>query len=283
MTNSARATQIGLVVALAACAAFAADAQKQFRYTTAPGATLNLVNDSGTVAIHPSSGRQVVIVATPHSDKIQVDSSQQGNRIQVRSHASGKPTGDQAKVDYDVQVPADLMLTVRSDDGPIHIEKLRSDMTLEGDEAEITLNDCNNAHVHVHAVKGPVTITNLSNGHVEVTSLGGDVVLNSVSGPKVTVNTTKGNIRYTGDFAGGGDYLFNTHSGAIEVTLPTSASVELSARSINGSVEQDFPMQQNLHAPFQSTPGRSFAGTSNSGASSVELRSFSGKIRVKKQ
>jgi DUF4097 and DUF4098 domain-containing protein YvlB len=212
-----------------------------------------------------------------------VDSSQKGNRIEVQSRLTGKTEGNEAKIDYDIQVPADIMLSVRSDEGPIHVEKLRSDMTLEADEGEIVLNDCNNAHVHVRSVKGPVTITNLSNGHVEVTSVGGDVQLNAVSGPKVSVNTTKGNIRYTGDFAGGGDYLLNTHSGGIDVSLPPSASVELTARSINGSVEQDFPMEQKPLANSQAASGRSFAGTSNSGASSVQLRSFSGKIRVKKQ
>ena len=73
------------------------------------------------------------------------------------------------------------------------------------------------------------------------------------------------------------------HSGDIDVTLPAFASVDLSARSITGSVENDFPLQQKQHSSFVPSPGRAFAGTSNTGASSVQLRSFSGKIRVKKQ
>jgi hypothetical protein len=59
--------------------------------------------------------------------------------------------------------------------------------------------------------------------------------------------------------------------------------VDLTARSITGSVENDFPLQAKRHPSFAITQGRSFAGTSNSGASSVQLRSMSGKIRVKKQ
>jgi hypothetical protein len=42
-------------------------------------------------------------------------------------------------------------------------------------------------------------------------------------------------------------------------------------------------LQQKSHNSFVPMQGRSFAGTSNSGSSSVELQSFSGKIRVKKQ
>lgn len=277
---------LGWAVALAACAGFAADAHKEFRYNAGPGATLNVVNQAGSVTIRPSSSRQVIISTTAHSDKVQVDSSQTGNRIEAQTRILGKPSDEEARVDYDIQAPADIMLSLRSDGGPVRIERLRSDMTLEGSSAAITVQDCNNSHVHIHSLKGPVTVTNLGNGHVEITSVNGDVQLNAVTGPKVSVNTTKGNIRYAGDFSGGGDYFFSTHSGDIDVSLPGSASVDLSARSIAGSVEQDFPLQQNSRPSFQSAqsaPGRSFAGTSNTGASSVQLRSFSGKIRVKKQ
>jgi DUF4097 and DUF4098 domain-containing protein YvlB len=123
---------------------------------------------------------------------------------------------------------------------------------------------------------------NIVNGHLEITSLSGDVQLDAVSGPYVSVNTAKGSIRYTGDFGGGGDYMLVNHSGDIDVLLPASASVDLSARSVTGSVENDFPLQQKQNPTFAIAQGRSFAGTSNSGASSVQLRSFSGKIRVKK-
>jgi DUF4097 and DUF4098 domain-containing protein YvlB len=283
MRTSTRLKHLGWAAALVASAAFAADAHKEFRYTVGPGATLNVVNENGSVTIRPSASRQVIISTTSHSPKVEVDSSQTGNRIEAQTHLLGTPTGDEARVEYDIQAPADIMLTVRADSGPVRVEKLRSDMTLDSSTAAITVQDCGNSHVHIHAIQGPVTVSNLSNGHVEITSLSGDVQLNSVTGPKVLINTTKGNVRYVGDFSGGGDYFFTTHSGDIEVSLPTSASVDLSARSVSGSVEQDFPLQQKPHLTYQLSPGRSFAGTSNTGASSVQLRSFSGKIRVKKQ
>ena len=283
MRTSRRLKHLGWAAALAACAAFAAEAHKEFRYTVGPGATLNVVNESGSVTIHPSSSRQVIINTTAHSDKVQVEASQTGNRIEAETHLVGKPSEDEARVDYDIQAPADIMLSVRADGGPVRVEKLRSDMTLDGSTAAFTVQDCSNSHIHIHTIKGPVTVNNVRNGHVEITSLNGDVQLTSVTGPKVSINTTKGNIRYVGDFSGGGDYFFNSHSGDIDVALPASASVDLTARSVSGSVEQDFPMQQKSRLGFQPSPGRSFAGTANTGASSVQLRSFSGKIRVKKQ
>lgn len=268
---------------LLAVAAFAADNRRECRYTVGPGASVTVTNGSGPVDIKGSAGRQVVIVATTHSDKVEVDCDQNGNRIQATTHFLQRTDDPDSRVDYQVLVPPDASVTVRAPSGPITAEKMRADLTLEGDAAPVGVHDVSNAHVHVRTISGPVNLGNITNGHVEITSLSGDVHLDAVSGPKVAVNTAKGSIRYNGDFGGGGDYMLVNHSGNIDVTLPASASVDLSARSISGSVENDFPLQQKQHPTFSITQGRSFAGTSNSGASSVQLRSFSGKIRVKKQ
>ena len=270
-------------VALLSSAAFAAGKRQEFRYTVSPGAVVNISNQFGPVEVKGAAGRQVVIVATTHSEKVDVDSSQSGNRIQARTRFVQSAEGPDAQVEYQVAVPQDASVTVRAPSGPISVDNLRGDLTLEGDAAQVNIRDISNGHVHVHTISGPVTVNNL-NGDLEVTTLSGNVQLEAVSGRKVTVNTAKGAIRYKGDFGAGGDYVLVNHSGDIDVSLPASASVDLSARSITGSVENDFPLQQKGHPAFAPTAqGRSFAGTSNSGASSVQLRSFSGKIRVKKQ
>jgi DUF4097 and DUF4098 domain-containing protein YvlB len=264
-------------------AAFAGDNRKEFRYTVGPGASITVTNESGPVEVKGSGGHQLVIVTTTHSDKVEVDCDQNGNRIQATTHVLQRSQDPaDGRVEYQVLVPFDASVTVRAPSGPITAEKMRGDLTLEGDAAQVSVHDVSNAHVHVRTISGPVSLGNITNGHVEITSLSGDVQLEAVSGPKVSVNTAKGSIRYSGDFGGGGDYMLVNHSGNIDVALPASASVDLSARSISGSVENDFPLQQKQHPTFAITQGRSFAGTSNTGASSVQLRSFSGKIRVKK-
>jgi len=272
-----------MVAGLLTVAAFAADNRKEFRYTVGPGASVTVTNESGPVDVKGSVGRQVVIVATTHSDKVEVDCDQYANRVQATTHFLQHTEDPDGRVEYQVLVPADASVTVHASSGPMTAEKMGGDLTLEGDAAPVEVHDVSNAHLHVRTISGPVTLSNITNGHVEITSLSGNVLLDAVSGPKVSVNTAKGSIRYNGDFGGGGDYMLVNHSGNIDVTLPAYASVELSARSISGSVENDFPLQQKPHPTFSITQGRSFAGTSNAGASSVQLRSFSGKIRVKKQ
>ncbi|HUQ50446.1 MAG TPA: DUF4097 family beta strand repeat-containing protein [Terriglobales bacterium] len=261
---------------------FAYAEKKDFKYTVSSGASVSIVNQKGSVTVKPSTSRQVIITANPSSDKVELDASQNGNRVSVRTHMLGK-AGDDARVDYDVQLPADCTITIDSGTGDVKVENVRGNVTVDSEEGQIEMRGVTNGIIQVQTVNGNVSLSNLKQARIQVTSTGGNVELSSVSGPLVSVKSTSGTIKFTGDFNGGGNYKFTNHSGDIEVSTPATASVDLSARSQRGSVESDLAMQKSDHPAFALTEGKSVAGKLNSGASSVELRSFSGKIRVKKQ
>ncbi len=277
------ATRTLAVVACCTLAAFAADTRKDFKYNVTPGASVSITNYDGPVTIRQAPGKQVLITAVSHSDKVEVDETGTGNRIGLRTHILQRAEGNDGSVSYDVQVPPGMSLVIHSGSGPITAEGVQGDMSLEGDASQVTVSGGGNGHVHVRTIGGPVKLTNISNGHVEITSVSGDVTLNSVSGSFLSVNTTKGKIIFDGDVTPGASYTLSTHSGDIDMTLPASASVDITARSVSGKVQNDFPFQAKAHPSFTVAQGRSFAGTSNAGSSGVQLRSFSGNIRVKKQ
>lgn len=275
-----------LLAVLVSFAALTASAQtrKEFKFNVGPGANVNISNDLGPVSVKAGPGSQVLVTAILRSNQAEVAQSQVGSRIELRTrYPQQRPTGDAARVDYQVTVPADCAVSIRSSAGPITIERIRGDVSAEGDSANIDVHDSGNGHIHVRSLKGNVTLSNITNGHVEVTSVGGPVTLTDVSGPRIEINTTNGKITYRGAFASNGDYDFTTHSGDIDVWLPASASVDVSASSLSGKVENDFPFQPKARSAANLVAGRSFAGTSNQGGSAVQLRSFSGTIRVKKQ
>ena len=276
----------GFAVTAVAAAQSGAE-RKEVRFDLAPGGTINVVNNTGSVNLRAGNGQQVVVGYTLHSPKMQVESenTQDKRRIEIRAHAlpDQQPTADEAKVDLEITVPPGTSLTVNTATAPINANGISGDLTLSSDTGEITLKDIARSHVHVRSVTAPVNLDNVSLGHVEVTSSGGAVKMVDVTGPKVNVATGSGNITYQGDCSGVGDYLMTTHSGNIDMRLPKTASIDLNARSVSGRVENDFPLKASKHPMFVPKAGSSFAGTSNSGSSSVELRSFSGRIRVTKQ
>jgi len=264
-----------------------AETRKEAKIDIAPGGMVNIISGGGSVVLHSGSGRQVLATYTVHSDKIEVDqnSSADKQRVELRTHAlpGQQPTADQARVDYDITVPSGVSVNVSTTSAPITAVGLNGDIGLSSETGQITITNALKSHVRVRSMTAPISLKDVTLSRVEIQSAGGAVQLNNVTGQRVAASTTSGNIEYHGDCSGGGDYILTTHSGAIDVTLPPTASVDLSARSNTGTVENAFPLQEKSHNSFVPMQGRSFAGTSNSGSSSVELQSFSGKIRVKKQ
>lgn len=269
-----------LLVLLAGVAS--ADSRKEFKYNVASGGTVTITNPNGPVSVKGGSGRQVVITATTHSDKVEVESNQYGNRIDVRTRMQQRLTGNDARVDYEVTVPQDAGITIHADNGAVTVEKMHGDVTAEGDSAQIEVRDVSGAHVHARTLAGPITLRNIANGHIELSTVSGEIKMSNVSGTKLSANSTRGNISYDGSFGEDGSYSLINNSGDITVSLPADASVDVTARSVSGSVQDDFKLQQKQHSLFPNS-ARTLVGTSASAGSSVDLRTFSGRIRVKKQ
>jgi DUF4097 and DUF4098 domain-containing protein YvlB len=279
MARAQRAQLVSMVI-LAAAICASAESRKEFSFTVGSGSVISITNQFGPITVKGSPGSQIIVNAVLHSNQIEIDHTQSGSRVDILTHLLSEANADTGRVDYEVSVPADASVTLRSSTGVLHAEGLHGDVSLEGSQASVEVRDISDAHVHVRTLNGSVALTNIRNGHVEVTSVGGDVVLNAVNGPLVQVNSTSGKIRYEGDFADSGEYMLTSHSGDIEASAPNDASIDVTARSVSGKVENDFLLEPK-HTPFVVKAGSAFAGTMNKAASSVRLFSFSGRIHLK--
>jgi DUF4097 and DUF4098 domain-containing protein YvlB len=283
MQRSQYTTELTAVVLVTLATFAAAETKKEYRFDVGPKSKVSIINQFGGVSVKPSTGNYVLVNATMYSDKVEVDQSQSGNRVDVQSHLLTGATADNSRVDYEVLVPADASVNIESATGPLHAERLHGDVEAEGTNAAIDVRDISGSHVHVKTMAGAITLTNIRDGHVEIDSVSGDVTLRSVTGPLVRVSSTSGRIQYDGDFGYAGEYRFNSHSGNIDATIPEDASVDVKAQSVHGLVQNDVPLQPKVHTSFLVKEGSSFAGTINKAASSVWLRTFSGKIHLKKR
>jgi len=262
-----------------------AETHKEYRFNVGPRAGVSVNNPYGSVSVKPSTGNIVVIRAVLSSDRVEVDNALVGNRVEVQSHLLPGADAQSGRVDYEILVPADASITLHSSTGSLRAEKLHGDVSLEGAAATVDVRDITNAHVHIKTLNGPITLTNVQDGHVEIDSLSGNVTLRSVNGPLVQVVSTSGGISYTGDFGDHGDYRFTSHSGDIDALVPGSTSADVSARSVRGEVHDDIPLQPKPHTSFVLKEGVDLWGTMGRAAvsSTVVLRSFSGKIHLRKR
>jgi hypothetical protein len=262
--------------------AFAAGAsRKDLRFKVGKRPVISINNPYGPVIVKAGARHEVVITAILHSDKVELDQSKSHNRVDIVSHLLPGADPNTGLVEYTVEVPPDANVTLRSENGRIHAEKIHGDVTVAGNEGPIDVADCGGGHVHVRTLSGSVSLNNV-HGHIEIMSMGGDVVMNEVTGTLVAVNSNSGKIRYAGDFGDEGEYSFTSHTGDIEAIAPALASIDVLARSDQGRVDSDFSLEPK-HTPFYAKGGSAFAGTLGKAASSVKLFSFSGKIHLKKR
>ena len=273
---------VTLVLATCLATVATADTKKEYRFTVSRGAVVSVDTQYGSISVKPGAANQVVITAILHSDKAEVDTQQRNSRVQIVSHLLDGADDQTGRIDYEVLIPTDATLSLRSSTGPLSAERLQGDLSVEGTDAVVDIHNVSGGHVHVRTMRGPVTLTDVRNGHVEISSISGDVTMKSVTGSLVQADSGSGKIFYDGDFGSGGDYKFSTHTGDIEAVAPATASADFSARSITGKVQNDFPLEPH-HSHFSFAGGSYFFGTVGKAASDVVLRSFSGKIRLKQR
>ena len=275
-------TVVTLVLATYLSSAAFAETKKEYSFKVGPNANISVDTQSGAISVRPGSSDQVLVTATLKSDNVEVDQQQNGNRIEIASHLLQGADEQSGQVDYELQIPPDATLNLRSSTGSLSAEGLHGDLTMEGADAVVNVGSMDNGHVHVRTMRGAITLTDVSNGHIELSSISGDIHLKSVTGPLVRASSGSGRIFYDGDFGSGGEYKFTTHRGDIEALVPADVSADFRAHSVLGRVHHDFPLQAR-HTRFSAEAGRSFFGTTGKAASEVELRSFSGRIRLKRR
>src|SRR4029077_18366427 len=210
------------------------------------------------------------------SDAVGLMNEQHGDRIELRS-ISTRPGND--LVDYTVLVPVDAFVSLRSSDGTLRAQGLRGDVLLEAAAASVEVTDISDAHLHIRNLTGPISLTDIRDSHLDIHSVSGNVNLRNVRGPSIEVNSGGGRITYVGDPGPVGEYLLTSHSGDLDVSIPSNALVNIKARSIKGQADPGFPEASGAST---TSPGNLLLKPGMLRGSRFELRSFSGKIRLKR-
>lgn len=279
-----RGTHTGLAVALVLTLAAPVSARHIEKHYTVDGRPVVTVrNANGRIEVKSWKKFEVVVVGDHLSDKVEVDTEQAGNRIEVNTHVLNenvKPADVQA--DYTLTVPEETELQVRTDSGSVIVERVYGDLTFDTVAADVQLQEVGN-YLVIRTVSGSVTCTRCL-GRIDVRSIGGNIQLLQPQMDNVQVQTTSGNIYFDGEFQRRGIYSLKNYTGLIEVRFSDTDSFDLNASSIQGTVENQAKLKPDPHGG--SHPTSRFAkafGTFNEGHAKVELSSFSGTIKIRRR
>lgn len=270
------AAMAGLIIA--ATPAHADRAEKHFQVQPKPKVTVR--NSNGRIQVKTWAKSEVQVNWVNASGNSVVDTEQAGNRIEVVTQPVGDQISASDKTDFEITVPAESELSVRTDSGSVTVDALHGDMTFDTVDANLQLTDVN-GYVVVKTIDGSL-VCNRCSGKLEANSISGNMQLMSPSLDSLRVQTSSGNILFDGSFSSRGIYIMKNFSGAIEVHFSANDSFDLNATSLKGDVINQASFKPDTHGGSHpaSKWGHSLFGTMNDGHAKVELSSFSGTIKI---
>ena len=272
-----------LAVAGVLCAGVGAVSSEPIRksFATLANPALLLHSHSGAISVKGWNQNQVEIKGERASDAMEVLIVGNEEKVTVQTHPKRQNLSPQeARVDLEIHVPRQALVRVESEQGDIAVEDLEGDVAVEGVTNSVTLSRIR-GHITARTVDGPILIRS-SEGHVQADSITGDLKFVEVNGPELIGTTNSGAIRYQGEFGSGGTYMLHNYSSPIEILASPKASFDLTASSVQGTIENQIAFRPlPPGTPFRRPTARKlFQGRVNSGKSTVNITSYSGTIRL---
>jgi DUF4097 and DUF4098 domain-containing protein YvlB len=274
------AIMAGLI--LAAAPAQADRIEKHFPVQNKPKITVR--NSSGRIQVKAWTKSEVLVAWTNKSGRSVVETEAAGNRVEVAAQPNEDGvSADDMKTDFEITVPVESELSVRTDSGNVTVDSVHGDMTFDTVGANLQLSDVA-GYMVVKTIDGSLVCTRCS-GKLEANSISGNVQMVSPTLDSVRVQTSSGNILFDGSFLSRGIYIMKNFSGTIEVHFSSSDSFDVNATSLKGDVINQATFKPDTHgSPHPASKwGHSLFGTLNEGHAKVELSSFSGTIKILKR
>src|SRR5665213_3799193 len=106
MLSSTRAAKVVVILALAGTISAVGETRQQLHFKVGRKPSISINNQFGAVSVKPGAKREVVVTAVLHSDKVEIDQSHRGNRVDIISHLLAGADQSTGQVDYEVLVPA---------------------------------------------------------------------------------------------------------------------------------------------------------------------------------
>jgi DUF4097 and DUF4098 domain-containing protein YvlB len=278
----------GAGVLLWPLASFGAPAQHFEKHFAVKGRPVVVIQNvaNGRIEVKSSKNSEVVVSWTQGSAKIGVEPEQVDNRVDVTANildVTAQP--EELEADFQLTVPEETELQLRTEKGLVYVEQVMGDMTLQSVAGDIHLKEVS-GYIVVRTTGGSLVCAQCA-GKLDFNSVSGNAQVLQPGLTNVSLFTTSGNILFDGDFIRTGIYTMKSGKGTVEVHFSGNDSFDLKAQTATGTVDNQAeaylkPDTHGVrHMAQRFTKG--LFGTVGSGLAKVELSSYSGTIRILKR
>jgi len=288
LRRSAILPVIGAGVLLSPWMATSASPQRVEKHFTVKGRPVVVIRNVGNGRIEVKSWKnsEVVVTGTKASEKIAVETEQAGDRIDVTSSiVDSTANARDMEANFQLTVPEETELQLKTQTGLIYVEQVTGDMTLDSVAGDVHLKEVS-GYIIVTTTGGSLVCTQCA-GKLEFSSISGSAQVLQPTLSNVKLRTMTGNILFDGDFVHTGLYSMRSGKGLVEVRFSGNDSFDLNAQTATGTVDNQAAqyLKPDSHGVkhMASKFSKGLFGTVGMGFAKVELSSYSGTIRILKR
>jgi len=257
-------------------------------------AAIRVYNPSGSVTVRGWSRDSIAVRgALGKGNEIHMGGSRSGMKMFVEGIDDRNP----APADLEIMVPARAKLWIKTATAVIDVKDVTGSLDLYVVSGDIRVAG-NAADVNAEAIDGSVTITGSpewvraksasgdvtftgSTSDISATTVSGKISLNGKQFEKVKAESVTGDIRFVGAVDRAGLASFDSHSGAVVISLPAKSGADLDAVSIAGSIANQFSTSKPRTGKYGR--GAELVADANGGGAHIVVRSFKGPITFAEQ
>jgi hypothetical protein len=252
--------------------------------------------------------------AKEYAGLVKIEVTEEGDTLSIMTEYPKKgPKGMSVSVDFNLTIPSGASADINSVSGGLTLTNIGGAAKAETVSGNVTLEKIAGV-LKGKTVSGTVTVTGAEkgaycksvSGSVMVDDVNGDAELQTVSGTikagsvkgSITAENTSGDVKlidvtdaktikaktlsgdvdYVGVIYSDGSYSFKSHSGDVNLTIPSDAAFDLEAKTFSGSIESDFEI--TLVGKISK---KELKGSVKGGGATLEVKTFSGDVHLKKK
>lgn len=253
---------------------------------TVPPVVLDVESSNGRITIRGVANVQTASVtvtkrsrgetleqAQDRVDRVTYQVTQQGNRTELR-YRSTEQDDDVRRysgVDFELVVPMETQVEVRTSNGAIEVVRVQGETRLDTSNGSIDMRECIGT-VDAETSNGRIDIADHV-GNVTADTSNGEIWMEDVAG-RIDAETSNGSIHFTGRPADGVQNRLDTSNGSITVRVPLDGAIAFEVDVSNGTIRSDLPLVGD-------TQGNEWNAELNPPTTSrMDLRTSNGNIRI---
>jgi hypothetical protein len=182
-------------------------------------------------------------------DNVDVEIEQDGDEIRVSQRAFLVDRGfigifreRRAVIDYEIDVPSEAEVSVRSASGEITVKGIRGPVEAQSVSGDVRIDEVRGA-LRVRTVSGDCEASGCA-GALEANSVSGDLSFERCSFPSAGVRTVSGDFEAAAELSSGGPYAVTTVSGDVTFATPSDCEVHFQTASGDVSAAEGFEVHR---------------------------------------